>query len=289
MTKILRLFLALALLSAGISVQAAPRVHHVFIISIDGGKPAVMLQSKMPTLMAMAKDGAYTWDAKTIMPSITLVSHTAMLTGVGPAKHGILWNDWDPTKGVVKVPTIFSLAKKHDGSLQTAMIFGKQKFLHLTIPGSLDSFALGSYESKENAEIAADIIRIKKPNLCFIHFAATDGAGHKYGWGSPEQKQAFADADSALRIVQAAIRRAGLTADSVIIVSADHGGHDRTHGTDSPEDMTIPWVAWGKGVREGYHITAPVTTYDTAATALWLLDVPIPAEFDGKPVTSAFQ
>jgi hypothetical protein len=52
--------------------------------------------------------------------------------------------------------------------------------------------------------------------------------------------------------------------------------------------MTIPWIAWGAGVRPGYEITAPVTTDDTAATALWLLDVPIPASFDGKPVETAF-
>ena len=32
-----------------------------------------------------------------------------------------------------------------------------------------------------------------------------------------------------------------------------------------------------------------VTTYDTAATALWLLGIPIPPEFDGKPVASAFE
>jgi arylsulfatase A-like enzyme len=32
-----------------------------------------------------------------------------------------------------------------------------------------------------------------------------------------------------------------------------------------------------------------VTTYDTAATALYALGIPVPAEFDGKPVVSAFQ
>ena len=42
-------------------------------------------------------------------------------------------------------------------------------------------------------------------------------------------------------------------------------------------------------MKKNFTITVPVTTYDTAATALWLLDVPVPAEFDGKPVTSAFE
>jgi len=55
-----------------------------------------------------------------------------------------------------------------------------------------------------------------------------------------------------------------------------------------PEDMNIPWIAVGEGVKRNFEITAPVSTCDTAATALWLLDVPVPQSFDGKPITSAF-
>ena len=51
---------------------------------------------------------------------------------------------------------------------------------------------------------------------------------------------------------------------------------------------TIPWIAWGKDVKPNCQISSAVTTYDTAATALWLLNVPCPESFDGKPVTSAF-
>ena len=52
--------------------------------------------------------------------------------------------------------------------------------------------------------------------------------------------------------------------------------------------MHIPWVAWGKGVKPRFSISSPVTTYDTAATALWLLGIPQPEEWDGQPVSSAF-
>ena len=265
-----------------------PRAKHVFIISFDGGKPAVMQKSKMPTLFSVAKEGAYDWNAQTIMPSITLVSHTSMLTGVGPAKHHITWNEWEPEKGLVPVPTVFSVAKKSDRSLITALFAGKQKFAHLFLPGSLDAFAMPDYSAKIVAYEAGEYIKMKKPNLCFIHFADSDGAGHSKGWGSPEQIQAFADEDAALKTVFDAIKKAGIEKDSVVIMSADHGGHDKTHGSNSPEDMTIPWIVWGKGVKKNFQITAPVTTYDTAATALWLLNVPVPTDFDGKPVTSAF-
>jgi predicted AlkP superfamily pyrophosphatase or phosphodiesterase len=266
--------------------QVSGRVKHVFIVSFDGGKPSVMKESKMPVLMGMVGEGASSWEAQTVIPSITLVSHTSMLTGLQPAKHKINWNDWVPDKGMITVPTVFSLAKEK--GLKTAMFVGKPKFIHLYRPKDVNEFALPSYDAKTVAMVAARYIQSSKPNLCFIHFSDSDGAGHKYGWGTPEQKQAFADEDEALKVVRDAVEKAGIANESVIIMSADHGGHAKTHGTTMPEDMTIPWVAWGAGVKKGFTITDPVSTCDTAATALWLLGVPLPADFDGKPQTGAF-
>src|SRR5581483_2389459 len=156
------------------------------------------------------------------------------------------------------------------------------------VPGTLDDFAIPDYSARIVAEAAAKCILKKKPNLCFIHFADSDGAGHQYGWGSEEQKQAFADEDAALKSVKDAIEQAGILRESVIILSADHGGHDKTHGSTSLEDMHSAWIVWGKGVRKDYTITKRVSTCDTAATALWLLGIPLPEDLDGKPVTSAF-
>jgi arylsulfatase A-like enzyme len=74
-----------------------------------------------------------------------------------------------------------------------------------------------------------------------------------------------------------------------LIVTADHGGHDRNHGSDDPRDVTIPWIAWGQGVRGGELSGSSVRTMDTAATALWLLGVTAPEGWLGTPVTAAFQ
>src|SRR5687768_12104267 len=96
------------------------RPNHVFVISFDGGKPSVMQQSHMPLLNQMVKEGAHTWEAQTILPSITLVSHTSMLTGISPKKHGVFWNDWDPKRGVLNgLPSVFTIGKEH--GLTTAM------------------------------------------------------------------------------------------------------------------------------------------------------------------------
>lgn len=241
----------------------------------------------MPILQSLLKQSAYTWRAQTIFPSLTLPSHTSMLTGVQPAKHHVLWNDWDPSQGQIAVPTIFALAKQK--KLTTAMFVGKEKFAHLNLPNSLDEYEMPSYDCHMVAAKAALYIKKNKPNLCFIHFADSDGAGHLYGWGSNEQKQAFASEDEALDVVLKAIAKAGIKDSSVIILSADHGGHERTHGSNSPEDMNIPWIVTGKGVKPNTALKESVTTCDTAATVLWLLDVPIPTNFDGKPVKQAFE
>jgi predicted AlkP superfamily pyrophosphatase or phosphodiesterase len=280
----------------------------VFIISIDGGKPATMQRSAMPVLDQLIRDGACDWNAQTIFPPITLPAHTSMLTGVPMEQHGITWNDWRPTNGVVSVPTIFAAAKRSGYS--TALFAGKEKFAHLLQPGTVDDYYYdhknavmvlksendGAVYRKEGciaalvvATNAADYIVRHKPNLCFIHFADPDAVGHKFGWDSPEQKKAFAEADTALGIVMAGIKQAGIAGKSVVIISADHGGHGAGHGENIPEDMTIPWIAWGEGVKKNFTITNAVNTCDTAATALWLLDVKPIKPMTGKPVTKAFE
>ena len=252
----------------------------------------------MPAFHAMARQGARTWEAYTTIPPLTLPSHTSMLTGVGVQKHQVTWNGYDPTKGPLAVPTIFSLAKAR--GLKTAMFVGKEKLKHLELPGSLDALVWPKTDDDAKAVAASlkEQIGSLKPNLCFIHFRDHDTAGHAHGAYSKEKVQALKDCDAALKTIQDAVTEAGMIKQSVFILTADHGSHDvknklaktvGTHDTTQPADVTIPWVVWGRGVKKDFTITAPVIQHDTAATALWLLDVPLPESFWGRPVTSAFE
>jgi arylsulfatase A-like enzyme len=71
------------------------------------------------------------------------------------------------------------------------------------------------------------------------------------------------------------------------LVTADHGGHNRSHGTRLDVDQRIPWFAWGAGVRRG-RFARPVNTIDTAATVLSALGVALPPGMHGQPVFEAF-
>lgn len=284
-SRAIRRLLCLCMLVVACAASAQPRVQHVVIVSMDGARPDMVQKSRMPVLHRMAQRGAYSWKAQTIFPSITLVSHTSMLTGVGPAKHHVDWNDWEPARGVVKVPTVFAVAKK--AGLSTALFAGKEKFKHLNQPGTVDKFWWESTDAPKIGAQAAEYIRQAKPNLIFVHFPDPDAAGHKYGWCSTEQQAALAACDQGIARLIEGIRKAGIASNTVMIVTADHGGHAKTHGSHDPVDMTIPWVAFGTGVKEG-QVRDSITTYDTSATALWLLGVRVPYDWDGKPVKSAF-
>lgn len=81
-----------------------------------------------------------------------------------------------------------------------------------------------------------------------------------------------------------------------MFITSDHGGHDRNHGTDLPEDMTIPWIVIGPDIRRNYKITNSVygeprrtiSICDTPATIVHILGGRIPDNWDGKPIIEIF-
>jgi len=87
-----RLLLALALL--GPLAAAAQDIRHVVLISIDGLRPEFYQDSRWPAprLQALARQGASADGVVGVFPSATYPSHTSLVTGVHPARHGIFYN-----------------------------------------------------------------------------------------------------------------------------------------------------------------------------------------------------
>lgn len=273
-----------------------PAIEHVVLISIDGLRPDRALLADMPNLRSMVKNGTYTFWARTTAVSITLPSHTSMLTGVIPAKHGIEWNRELPFSEPVYpfVPTIFEMASR--AGYATALVAGKSKFTALAKPGTVTYTAISKKELGTNEDVAADAVKIieeKKPDLIFIHFPDVDSAGHAHGWGSHEQFAMIEKTDRQLGEVFSALDRAGIRGSSFILLTADHGGAGRTHGADDPRSRHIPWIVVGPGVRKNFDLTSlaalEVHTEDTCATACYLLGLPQAPYFDGHPVMEAFE
>jgi predicted AlkP superfamily pyrophosphatase or phosphodiesterase len=268
----------------------APVSDNVLVISIDGLRPDAIARYGAHVLERLVREGASADDARTVYPSRTLPSHTSMLTGVPPDVHGITWNDdRTDTHGTVAVPTVFGLAK--EAGFTTAAFFSKSKLRHLLKPGTLDYAAAPTGNTHllatETVEAATRYMKSRRPNVVFVHIGEPDYAGHSTGWMSAPYGWAVRRADGAVGQLVAAAERAYGAGRYSVIVTADHGGHGRTHGTADDDDMQIPWIAWGAGVEQG-AVAAPVKTMDTAATVLWLLGIERPADWTGRAVATAY-
>ena len=124
--------------------------------------------------------------------------------------------------------------------------------------------------------------------MLFIHFPDTDRVGHAYGWMSDHQLQAVTFVDGMIGEIVAELERGGYLDRTLLIVTADHGGHGDKHGDDAPLDRTIPWLAVGPGVAPGITLVSEINTFDTAATAAHALGLPCPEVWDGQPVLEIF-
>jgi predicted AlkP superfamily pyrophosphatase or phosphodiesterase len=259
------------------------------ILSFDGLRPDAIQAADMQNVLSFMQNGAYTLTAQTIPLNLTLPSHSSMLVGTCPAQHIVRWNEYVPENGFALGTDIFDLA--HNAGLRTVMVVGKEKLRHITEPTSTDFFgfvdATDKIEDKISLEsMAIDQIRIGF-DLMFLHFPDGDLAGHEYGWMSAEQLFAYKRDDEALGLLIEVMKSQGLFDGTLFIITSDHGGHDTTHGTDSIDDITIPWIISGPGIAPK-QLQTQVYTMDTAATVAFALGLPIPVEWEGIPVYESF-
>jgi predicted AlkP superfamily pyrophosphatase or phosphodiesterase len=254
----------------------------VAILSVDGLRPDALAKADLPNLRGLALRGAYTYSARTVTPSETLPGHASMLSGEDPKVHKITWdwNDFKPEQGYITVPTVFSVARA--AGLRTVMVVGKRKLQHLALPGTVDSFVLTERGDQDVANEA--IIQTGVGfDLLFVHFPDVDYAGHAEGWMSPAYMAKVTEVDAAIgRLLTA------LPAQTTVILTADHGGKDRSHGQDIPENMTVPWIVAGPRVVRRGEMTVRVKETDTAATALWVLGLSLPGACSGEIVREPF-
>src|SRR5882762_7037365 len=102
--RCLTAFAAVLFLGVGLGAQekAPDKTPVLVLVSVDGMKPEYITHAdehgaKVPNLRRMMKEGTYAEGVQGVIPTVTYASHTALVTGVWPAKHGIYANTlFDP-------------------------------------------------------------------------------------------------------------------------------------------------------------------------------------------------
>jgi phosphopentomutase len=113
------------------------------------------------------------------------------------------------------------------------------------------------------------------PDFTFFYMGIVDETGHAKGWMSPEYMEATRfSMDIAGEIA------ALLPEDTLLVVTADHGGIGRSHGSDAPECMTIPLFFYHRGLAPRELEGASIM--DIAPTVVPLLGVAPDPEWEGR-------
>lgn len=266
-------------------------VKHVILIGVDGLGAYAIPDADMPHLKQMMNNGSYTLKARTVLPSSSAVNWASMLMGSGPTMHGYTeWGSKTPEIPSAKIspygkyPSVFSLLRDQKPSYKSAAIFSWSGIGPLLEEEAIDLFIDGDGKDDWCVEQAAMIIREEKPNFLFLHLNEPDGVGHNIGHNTPEYYQELKNVDKRIGSIIKAVKESDLEGNTVILLSSDHGGIGKGHGGKSLEEILIPWVAMGKGIKTGYEIQDLVMTFDTGATIAWLLGLEMPQAWRGKPV-----
>lgn len=259
----------------------------VILISIDGMRPDAMQQADTPTMDRMMAQGSSTLQARTVMPSVTLPCHTSMLRGVDTPRHGITSNTFQPLAR--PVPSVIDVA--HAAGKRTGFFYNWGELRDLCEPGSLDIayFCQDAHRPEGDwrvARAAANALLEQPFDFLFLYLGYTDECGHKHDWMSAPYIEAIANADRCITHVLNACRESNQL--PTVLLLSDHGGHGRSHGTDSPEDMTIPWMLYGATIRSGHTLQSPVRIFDTAPTLAALLDLHAAPQWEGRIIEEAF-
>jgi len=237
----------------------------VVVISLDGF-PAYALDDPrlpIPTLRKMAREGVVASSMRPVNPTVTWPNHTAIVTGVDPAEHHVLYNGlliraesgakpsiepWRDKEEMVHAQTIYDAA--YESGLTTAQVdwvaIYKAKSITWQFPelpnpdgaierelisaGTVTREQLQTFEASSQAwqdEIwaaaAEDILEKHKPDLLMLHLLTLDDTNHDYGPMTGASFTAMAFLDAKVKQILDTLQRTGLSKNAAVIVVSDHG------------------------------------------------------------------
>ena len=322
-----RMVIAVSALAAGMSAlgQAAGRKPMVVVISLDAFGAALLQQPLLPvpTLHALMQSGTYARSMQPVNPTVTWPNHTSMVTGVAPAKHGLIANgqitgqrtgtvptvEFHAEKtALVRVPTVYDRA--HEAGMVTAEMdwvavehakgidwsFFEQPLAEMPLikemlaDGSLtreelDNFRKGSqaYRDRLYTRGAAYAIKHHHPNLVLLHLLALDSTEHTYGFGTPAGVVTAAFLDDRVKEVVDAVREAGDLDRTTFLVVSDHGQSSVQHTVDPNAILKEAGIP----AAEATALAEGGAAYVYEAHRTPELTTKIRAAFSGSPATAS--
>lgn len=273
-------------------------VKHVVLIGLDGWGAYSVPKADMPHVKALMAKGAYTLESRSVLPSSSAPNWAAMFMGVGPELHG--YTTWGS-----RTPELPSRVREKNGIFPTVFQVVRNAYPRaeigvfsewVGIKYLIDTLSVSVYENtpdynkypKALCEAAVRYIQEKRPLLAAFCFDNPDHVGHQAGHDTPAYYEKLKELDGYIGQIIQAVKEAGMWENTIFIVTADHGGIKKGHGGKTLQEMQIPFIICGKGVKTGHRIESSMMQFDTAATIAYILGAEMPQAWIGRPVKEVF-
>ena len=250
----------------------------VILVLIDGLRADAVRACGSAYAEKLLSESSYTLNAQTVMPSLTLPCHMSLFHSVDPERHGVTTNVYTP-----QVRPIEGIVERLDRvDKKSAFFLTWEELRDLSRPDHLAHSLTINEHRNDHADdritdAAIDYILQEQPDFVFLYLGDTDEkGGHDAGWMSEIYLRVVANAFDCVARLRAAVPEA-----YDLIVTADHGGHGRHHGTDCPEDLTIPIILNGVPFPGGRAIDG-ASIKDIAPTIAALTGATPAREWEGR-------
>lgn len=294
---------AAALLCAFAGQAANPRVDHVIFIGFDAMSARGVQRAKTPNFNYMIDNGAVSLHTRCVRETSSSQNWMSMVSGAPVEMHGVLSNGWKRgdslnvtpalKNGAGLFPTIFDDIRAQKPKYR--------QYAFIEWAGETRMYDTSAFDScrvyKQDTRLAekTDVIKqafstyLKdRPEMLFVSMDITDDMGHTYGHESERYLSAITQMDSITGVFVHELERRGWMKNTVIIITADHGGIGFGHGGDTMAEYEIPVIMFGGPVTKGKVMKHANMIYDVGATAAGLLGVDLPWECHGKFIKEAF-
>jgi len=223
----LRLRVVLILHTAIAACLLSAQTRPVLLISVDGLRPDAVIDAEqhglqLQNLQQMLKSGAYASGVRGVLPTVTYPSHTSLITGTSPARHGIYFNaTFDPLghnndgwywyAEDIRVETLWTAA--HNAGLTVANVYWP-----VTV-GAVIDYNLPQYWRTGTEDDGKLLRAISTPGLPEL-LKTKDGKLYPEGLSAADSADS-ARTEYAIRLMQ--LKRPGLL--TVYLGGLDHAEH----------------------------------------------------------------
>lgn len=228
-------------LLAGCVTRPVPPPAPLVLISLDAFRwdYCALYPAETPNLQRLMREGVTAKGLVPAFPSNTFPNHYSIVTGLYPARHGIINNTmFEPASGLFfrynqgasasqsqwwRGEPIWATAIKQGGLGGAWFWPGSEAEIGGVRPSVWQTFdATLTFETRLDSLVAwLDRSRHAAPVVATFYLEEINSIGHKFGPGSPELAAAIKIADERIGRMQARLQAAGIAANLVVV--SDHG------------------------------------------------------------------